>query len=58
MEDLYKLEEIYRILDKAVKDIENVGELSDYDLDNAVEEVYRTIDDIHTDIYGLIQERE
>ena len=58
MNDLDKLEEIYKILGKALRDIENVGSLSDYDLDMAVEKIFNTIDDVHTDIYGLIQERE
>lgn len=59
MNDLDKLKEIYKILGKALRDIANVvGSLSDYDLDNAVEEVFNTIDDAHTDLYGLIQERE
>lgn len=58
MNDLDKLEEIYNILGKALRDIENVGELSDYDLDNAVEDVFNTIDDAHAGLYGLIGESE
>lgn len=58
MNDLEILEEIYKAISRTLRVIEDMGELSDYDLDNAVEEVYRAIDDAHTDLYGLIEERE
>ena len=50
-----KLEEIYEILTKALSGIEDVGELSDYDLDNAVDEAYKMIADAQIYIYGLIK---
>lgn len=56
MKDLDKLEEIYKILDKALRSIEDVGELRDYDLDNEVQCVYQAIDDAYTDVHGLIEE--
>lgn len=58
MEDLEKLEQIYKILGKALIDIEDVGELSDYDLDNEVQYVYEAIDEVCADVHILIQEIE
>ena len=52
-----KLEEIYEILTKTLSGIEDVGELSDYDLDCEIDKIYNKVDDAHTDAYGLIQER-
>ena len=59
MTDLEKLEEIYKILTKALKGIEDVGELRDYDLDCEIDKIYNKIDDLQTDVFGLItQEME
>ena len=59
MNDLEKLEEVYKILTKALKGIEDVGELRDYDLDCEIDKIYNKIDDFHTDVFGLItQEME
>lgn len=58
MEDLEKLEQVFKILDKALIDIEDVGELSDYDLDNEVQYVYEAIDEVCADVHILIQEIE
>ena len=58
MEDLYKLEEIYKSISRTLRFIEDMGELSDFDLDNAVEDIYNQIDNAHTDLYGLIEERK
>lgn len=58
MEDLEKLEQVYKILDKALRDIEDIGSLSDYDLDNEVEDMFVTIESLQTDIRGLIQDME
>ena len=55
MKDLKKLKEIYKMLTKALRGIEDIGALSDYDLDCEVEEIYKAIDDAHTDVYGLIE---
>lgn len=58
MNDLEILEEIYKAISRTLRVIEDMGELSDFDLDSAVEDIYNQIDNAHTDLYGLIEERE
>lgn len=54
MNDLDKLEEIYEILTKTLRDIEDVGELSDYDLNCEIAKIYNKVDDAHMDACELI----
>ena len=55
MKDIDKLKQIYKILNKALRDIEDVSILDDYILDKKIDEVFNAIDDAYTEVYWLIK---
>lgn len=55
MKDIDKLKQIYKILNKALRGIDDVSILDDYILDRKIDEVFKTIDDAHTEVHWLIK---
>ena len=55
MKDIDKLKQTYKILNKALRDIEDVSILDDYILDKKIDEVFNAIDDAYTEVYWLIK---
>ena len=55
--DKEKLSDMFDVLESAIKKVEDIGEYKDYDLDQNIEEIYKKLEDLSIDVFGLIRER-
>lgn len=55
--DKEKLFDMFNVFEKAIKEVEDIGEYEDYDLDQNIEEIYNKLEDLSIDVWGLIRER-
>lgn len=55
--DKEKLFDMFDVLEKSIKGVEDIGEYEDYDLDQNVEEIYNKLEELSIDVWGLIRER-
>ncbi|MDY3007012.1 hypothetical protein [Anaerococcus porci] len=55
--DKEKLFDMFDVFENAIKEVEDIGEYEDYDLDQKIEEIYNKLEDLSIDVWGLIRER-
>lgn len=55
--DKEKLFDMFDVFENAIKEVEDIGEYEDYDLDQNIEEIYNKLEDLSIDVWGLIRER-
>lgn len=55
--DKEKLFDMFNVFENAIKEVEDIGEYRDYDLDQNIEEIYNKLEDLSIDVWGLIRER-
>ena len=48
---------MFNVFENAIKEVEDIGEYRDYDLDQNIEEIYNKLEDLSIDVWGLIRER-
>ncbi|MDU6791084.1 MAG: hypothetical protein E6427_00020 [Anaerococcus sp.] len=55
--DKEKLFDMFDVLENTIKNVEDIGEYEDYDLDQNIEEIYNKLEDLSIDVWELICER-
>lgn len=55
--DKEKLFDMFDVLESAIKEVEEIGEYKDYDLDQNINEIYKKLDDLCKAVDELICER-
>lgn len=55
--DKEKLFDMFDVLENTIKNVEDIGEYEDYDLDQKIEGIYNKLEDLSIDVWELICER-
>lgn len=55
--DKEKLFDMFGVFENAIKEVEDIGEYGDYDLDQKIEKIYNDLEDLSIDVWELICER-
>lgn len=55
--DKEKLFDMFDVFENAIKEVEDIGEYEDYDLDQKIEKIYNDLEELSIDVWELISER-
>lgn len=56
MNDIEKAFELFDVLSSAISGIEEIGEFSDYDLDERVESIYKGVEELIVDVVSILKD--
>lgn len=56
MNDIEKAFELFDVLSSAISGIEEIGEFSDYDLDERVESIYKGVEELMVDVVSILKD--
>ena len=56
MSDTEKAFQLFDVLGSAISGIEEIGEFSDYDLDERVESIYKSVEELKVDVVSILKD--
>lgn len=56
MSDTEKAFELFDVLNSAIYGIEDIGEFDDYDLDERVESIYKSVEELKVDVVSILKD--
>ena len=56
MNDMEKAFELFDVLNSAIYRIEDIGEFDDYDLDERVESIYKSVEELKVDVVSILKD--
>ncbi|MDY6079150.1 MAG: hypothetical protein SPI61_00195, partial [Ezakiella sp.] len=56
MNDIEKAFELFDVLNSAIHGIEDIGEFDDYDLDERVESIYKSVEELKVDVVSILKD--
>lgn len=56
MNDTEKAFQLFDVLGSAISGIEEIGEFSDYDLDERVESIYKSVEELKVDVVSILKD--
>lgn len=56
MNDTEKAFQLFDVLSSAISGIEDIGEFDDYDLDERVESIYKSVEELKVDVVSILKD--
>jgi hypothetical protein len=56
LSDTEKAFQLFDVLGSAISGIEEIGEFSDYDLDERVESIYKSVEELKVDVVSILKD--